>query len=264
VLLQAGGEVGTLLPVGREFNRAQKGVVAWAEGDDNMGPSTWKRLTALGLLAAILAVVVLEIVARRQARNSRQLVLERSANELEAILTQLRTQAGTPPNGRPHTMPAETRDALAKARHRFDLWMAENVVRGWTTRTEIVTWFGKYPQNLDRPRRDGILTMEHLLYGDRTYSGMMAVFDFDPVTSILQDWQLSYCECGYCPPILASDGQWRLEGKMLAGRIGPSREGPDLLLLPRLVPRDQVLRVRLANWAPELEYIDQVWLGVVP
>ncbi len=92
----------------------------------------------------------------------------------------------------------------------------------------------------------------------------MVVFDFDPETGILQDWQISDWICGYCPHILASDGEWRLEGKMLAGRVGATREGPDTLLLPRLVPRGQALRIRLANWAPEIEYIDQVQLGVVP
>ncbi len=92
----------------------------------------------------------------------------------------------------------------------------------------------------------------------------MVVFDFDPETGILQDWQISDWICGYCPHVLASDGEWRLEGKMLAGRVGATREGPDTLLLPRLVPRGQALRIRLANWAPEMEYIDQVQLGVVP
>jgi hypothetical protein len=223
----------------------------WAEGDSNMSPRTLKRLTVLGLLVASLAVVAWEIVAwRQQARNSMQLATERSSDELKAILTRFRTP--------------ESGEALGEAWHSFESWMAKIAVRSRTTRADIVACFGKNQQDLDRPPRDGIQTMEYLLYGDGVVQGEYVVFDFDPETGILQDWHTSSWICGFCPHILASDGQWRLEGKMLAGRVGPSREGPDTLLLPRLVPRDQALRIRLANWAPEMEYIDQVQLGVVP
>ena len=42
----------------------------------------------------------------------------------------------------------------------------------------------------------------------------------------------------------------------------PRRAG--YLAVAALVRTDQSLRIRLANWAPEMEYIDQVRLGVVP
>ena len=111
--------------------------------------------------------------------------------------------------------------------------MAKNVVRCRTgTRADIVACFGKYPQDLDRPPRDGIQTVEYLLY-NWSSSGAMVVFDFDPETGILQDWQISDWICGYCPHILASDGDWRLEGKN-ARRASReySRRAVDTLLLP--------------------------------
>src|SRR5262249_38139757 len=142
-------------------------------------------------------------------------------------------------------------------------WMAKNVIRGRTTEADIVARFGNDFFNLDRPERDSIRTITYHIYGD-SYDGGSVVFDFDSRTRVLQDWHASYWICGFCPPVLAHDGRWRLEGKMLAGRIGADREGPDTLLLPRLLPQNQRLSIRLANWAPEMEYLDQLQLGVVP
>jgi hypothetical protein len=204
-----------------------------------------KRLAVLCLLAASLAVIAWGIVTWRQTRTSKEQPTEQSAEELKPILDELR------PSG------------SAEVLQRFENWMAKNVVRGRTTETDIVAHFGKDFNNLDRPKRDRIRTISYHLYGD-DYWGGSVVFDFDSRTGLLQDWQTSFWICGFCPHILANDGQWRLEGKMLAGRIGSRREGPDTLLLPRLVPQNQRLRVRLANWAPETEYLDQVQLGVVP
>jgi hypothetical protein len=141
--------------------------------------------------------------------------------------------------------------------------MAKNVGRGQTTEADIFASFGKEYHDLDRPTRDGIRTISYFLYGDEYYGGNV-VFDFDSRTGILRDWQTSCWICGFCPHILSNDGRWRLEGKMLAGRIGAHREGPDTLLLPRLVPQNERLQVRLANWAPEVEYLDHLQLGVVP
>src|SRR5262249_26078431 len=141
------------------------------------------------------------------------------------------------------------------ALERFERWMAKNVVRGRTTEREIVAHFGKTFSNLDRPKRDDIRTITYDLYGD-WFDGGCVAFDFDSRSGILQDWHISCWICGFCPHILANDGRWRLEGKMLANRIGVDREGPDTLLLPRLVPQNQRLTIRLANWAPETEYFD--------
>jgi hypothetical protein len=190
----------------------------------------------------------LGIALWRRARTSNPPALVRRADELKTILTRLRSANGDA--------------ALEEPWHSFERWMAANVARGRTGRADVVAWFGKPDRDLDRPPRDGVQTFEYLLCGDPT-NGTWVAFDCDPKTGIVQDWQTSSSICGFCPHILASDGRWRLEGKMLAGRIGPSRAGPDTLLLPRLVPRDQVLRIRLANWAPELEYIENVQLGII-
>jgi len=64
--------------------------------------------------------------------------------------------------------------------------------------------------------------------------------------------------------VFSYDDRWRLEGKLLAGCVGPCREGADALLLSRLVGRQGRLRVRVSNLAPEVEYIDQVQLGSIP
>jgi hypothetical protein len=201
------------------------------------------------------------VLAWRQARIDRQLALERSAAELKPILDELRTSSSV------------------EAFQPFEDWMARNVVRGRTTEEDIIFCFGKDSLNLDRPKRDAIRTIEFPL--DKRISlkyrrpeavqpiefnvgDYFVVFDFDSQTGILEDWQISFGVCGYCPHVFANDGQWRLEGKMLAGRIGLAREGPDTLLLPRLVRQNHRLRIRLANWAPEVEYLDQVQLGVVP
>jgi hypothetical protein len=142
--------------------------------------------------------------------------------------------------------------------------MASNVVRGRTTEADIVSYFGRDFHNLDRPPRDGIRTIEYHLYGNNWTFDQFVAFDFDSRSGILLDSHTPSTVCGFCPHVLADDGRWRLEGKMLAGRMGRDREGSDTLLLPRLVPQNRRLGVRLANWAPETEYIDQMQLGVVP
>jgi hypothetical protein len=208
---------------------------------------TLKRLTALSLLIVGLAAITWGAVAWQQARADRT-EFGRRAEELQQILHELRS--------------AES----GQASRRLDGWMAENLIRGQTTEAEVRAYFSGLSEdfeNLDRPPRDGVLTIQFRLWGN-WQNGENLVFDFDSRTGILQDWHTSGWICGFCPHVLADDGRWRLEGKMLAGRIGAHREGPDTLLLPRLVPRGRRLGVRLANWAPETEHIDQVQLGVVP
>jgi hypothetical protein len=154
--------------------------------------------------------------------------------------------------------------AVDEAWQKLEGWMASNVVRGRTTEADIALCFGKDFHSLDRPPRDDIRTIEYHLYGNNWTFDSYVVFDFDSRTGSLQDWHTPTSICGFCPHVLADDGQWRLEGKMLAGRIGRDHDGSDTLLLPRLVPQNRRLGVRLANWAPETDYIDQVQLGVVP
>jgi hypothetical protein len=206
-----------------------------------------KRLTVLSLLVATFAATAWWLIALYVAIMNRQLTFERSAAELRAILAELRETGSS------------------EAEQKFDEWMAINIVRGRTTKADIIAWFGSENLDLDRPERDEVQTIQYRLHGEwRWGSGAHIFFDFDPTTGLLRDWSKSSWICGFCPHILAHDGQWRLEGKMLAGRIGSSREGPDTLLLPRLRPQNRRLRIRLANWAPETEYLDRVQLGAVP
>jgi hypothetical protein len=210
---------------------------------------TSKRLLILGLLMVCFAAGAWWIIAWQQVRTERKQALERSAEELKAILAELRDP--------------KSDNSWHSAWEAFEAWMANNVVRGRTTKAEVLLCFGREPLDLDRPERDEVRTITYCLYGNWQIGGYL-VFDFDPPTTILQDWHTYSAVCGFCPHILAHDGRWRLEGKMLAGRIGLSREGSDTLLLPRLVPQNRRFRIRLANWAPETEYLDQVQLGMVP
>jgi hypothetical protein len=218
-----------------------------------MSQRTLRRLTVLALLVLSLGVIGSGLlkISRYQEQVRRQQALERGADELRAILADLRAAW-------------DSGKAVDEAWQRFEGWMAGNVVRERTTEADIVLYFGRDFHSLDRPPRDGIRTIEYHLYGNNWTFDSYINFDIDSRSGILQDWDTLYAICGFCPHVLADDGRWRLEGKMLAGRLGRNREGPDTLLLPRLVPRDRRLVVRLANWAPETEYIDQVRLGVVP
>jgi hypothetical protein len=224
-----------------------------AAGDYAMSQRTLRRLTVLALLVLSLGVIGWGLlrIAQHQEQLRRQQAPERNAGELREILAELRA---TWDSGK----------AVDEAWQRFEGWMASNIVRGQTTQADIVLYFGRDFHSLDRPPRDGIQTIEYHLYGNNWTFDQYVAFDFDSRSGILQDWHTPVSICGFCPHVLADDGQWRLEGKMLAGRVGRDREGSDTLLLPRLVPQNQRLGVRLANWAPETEYIDQVQLGVVP
>lgn len=135
------------------------------------------------------------------------------------------------------------------------------LVKGSTTQAQVTRLFGRSFENLDRPERDAITSIEYVLGG--AGASVSIVLDFEGARPVLSDWSLSYAICGFCPHVYADDGSWRLEGKMLAGCIGAENEGADTLLLPRLKPQKGRLRVKLANLAPEVEYIDVVQLGVV-
>lgn len=146
----------------------------------------------------------------------------------------------------------------------FWAWVKTNLLPGRTTRAEVIETFGKPHVDLDRPRRDGIVTVQYNLQrlGVNAWEEYL-VFDFDRRGRLVKSFSFSFGICGFCPHVYAHDGHWRLEGKMLAGCVGRPREGEDTLLLPRLVPQKGLLRVRLSNLAPEMEYVDRVQLGRV-
>jgi hypothetical protein len=146
----------------------------------------------------------------------------------------------------------------------LDAWLRRALHKGHTTQSEIVALFGPHYLNLDRPERDGLISNEYWLDDYGEFAGFGYAFHFDAKTKRLSSWgYVGLGVCGFCPHVFAGDGQWRLEGKMLAGRIGVSQEGSDTLLLPRLKARDGRLLVKLVNLAPEVEFLDQVQLGAV-
>lgn len=146
-------------------------------------------------------------------------------------------------------------------RQSLKTWLAKTVIEGRTTKDEIVGIFGKRFRDLDRPKRDSIISIQYAVggYGNET----QLQFDLNPKAGVVTDWSLGHAICGFCPHVFADDGRWRLEGKMLAGCVGLPREGNDVLLLPRLQMHEGRLSVKMSNLAAELDYIDSVQLGAV-
>jgi hypothetical protein len=139
--------------------------------------------------------------------------------------------------------------------------------------SQVVAILGKRYKNLDRPARDGIRTIEYDLadLGIRSRKwgkDEWVILDFDVRTNRLLKKgtrELTFAICGFCPHVFVADTVgWRLEGKMLPGCVGAAAEGTDTLLLPRATVLDGSVRVRLANLAPEIEYLDEALLGAVP
>ena len=160
-------------------------------------------------------------------------------------------------------------------RESADQWMKANLIPGETTKAEVFELLGdpakqktKIPRgahDLDRPERDQVESIQYVLwYGDRVNWGALNI-DFDRDSGKLVNFGIGSCVCGFCPHVLAHDGdRWRLEGKMLAGCVGAENEGNDLLVLPRLkVSTEGIARVRLANWAPEVEELREPRLFAV-
>lgn len=141
-------------------------------------------------------------------------------------------------------------------------WMEKHTAIGVMTGRQLCVLFGAESMNLDRPERDQIETIQFEIGGDKA-NLVYIVCDLDPATQTLLRWQISRAICGFCPHVLAHDGRWRLEGKMLAGRVGAHRAGVDTLVLPRLTAGRDGLAIQIANWAPEIEHIDEVRLGTV-
>jgi hypothetical protein len=113
-----------------------------------------------------------------------------------------------------------------------------------------------------------VYDLEHDLGIPRRFVGLeryvFFTFDRNRVLTTTGAMMPSLAICGFCPHVYSHDGAWRLEGKLLAGCVDARREGVDSLLLPRAAARDGHVRVKLANLAPEVEYIDEVLLCAVP
>jgi hypothetical protein len=172
--------------------------------------------------------------------------------------------ATAPEPGIPDVAHAAIRQTYPRDEEAFWKWLEKTIVPRRTTRAEVIEWLGEPHFNLDRPRRDGIVTVQYSLrrLGVNAWTDNL-IFDFDRHGRVVQHYAPSLAICGFCPHVYADDGRWRLEGKVLAGCVGREREGEDALLLPRLVPQKGLLRVRLSNLAAEVEYLDRVQLGRV-
>jgi hypothetical protein len=152
----------------------------------------------------------------------------------------------------------------------FHKWVKTAFVPGRTRYDEVVAILGK-PQNLDRPARDGEIVITYDLAQDLGIPprwigrNQFVMFYFDRWGVLTGTGAVpALIICGFCPHVYTDDGAWRLEGKLLAGRVGAQREGVDTLLLPRAARREGRVRVKLSNLAPEVEFIDHVMLGAVP
>jgi hypothetical protein len=148
----------------------------------------------------------------------------------------------------------------------FGKWLKRALPIGRIRYNQVIAILGDHYINLDRPLRDGVITIEYNLADLRVSSLPVTylVLDFDADTRVLlRRYYADLGICGFCPHVFVDDGRWRLEGKLLAGCVGAARENVDALVLPRLTSRGNSLRVRLVNLAPEIEFLDQVALGSV-
>lgn len=149
-------------------------------------------------------------------------------------------------------------------------WVEKRLKNGETTLDEAVRIFGDPMDkeasngisNLDRPDRDKLISLQFPIPNYHLYTHL--VLHFDPDSKKLIETEVSYAICGFCPHVYAFDGNWRLEGKMLAGCIGSENSGTDTLLLPRLRAENGALRIKVANLAPEIEFVRDLKLASIP
>ncbi len=149
-------------------------------------------------------------------------------------------------------------------------WLGKHLTNGMTTKQQVLDLFGLpgrnseiQPGQLDRPKRDGVKTIQYRLWEHDPVNWGYLVLHIDAKTDVLETWEISHSVCGFCPHTFAFDGDWRLEGKMLAGCVGADRAGTDTLILPRLKPTDGSLLVRLSNLAPEIDHVSDMSLAAV-
>jgi hypothetical protein len=209
-------------------------------------------------------------------------VMQQTVQRLEGVAQQRETELAQKKKELQFLL-ADLKNGKPAAEAHLRAWMNDNVPAGKATLEEVRQLFGDNYVNLDRPDRDDVLTMQ---YSVDDVGGKKLILDFtepkphDPQADLFVRYFPGLAEvykkdarlhgisfgqsiCGFCPHILVDDGNWRLEGKMLAGAIGAGRESDDTLVLPRAQARNGKVKLRLANWAPEVEQIDQVQLGVV-
>src|SRR3954468_22778200 len=90
----------------------------------------------------------------------------------------------------------------------FQRWAAANLLVRRTTQEEVVAIFGPDYVNLDRPRRDGIITLQYPVRKLKINAPAdYLLFDFDSRNRVLNDdMSLSSWVCGFCPHVFADDG----------------------------------------------------------
>lgn len=148
----------------------------------------------------------------------------------------------------------------------FEKFLKSRWTEKETTLSETVELLGKPHLDLDRPKQDQVKAVQWGLNGPPGGLDVVTLHaDFEPKPPHqLVKYGLGRAICGFCPHILSLDesDQWRLEGKMLAGRIGQEKIGSDILILPRLGSGEEI-SVQIANIAPETEFISQVEIAKV-
>lgn len=177
---------------------------------------------------------------------------------------------------------ADMKQGKPGAEQNYHFWLDRNLTPGQSTLSDVERLLGARHFNLDRPDRDNVLTIQYSL---DDIAGKKLVLDFtrqpqrensllrglivptDPQAAtswvLEKKWEFAFHLCGYCPHILVDKDGWQLDGKMLPGAIGVGRERTDTLVLPRAKMRHGSVNIKLANWAPEIEHLDQAELGVV-
>jgi hypothetical protein len=181
------------------------------------------------------------------------------------------------------TLLAEMKQGTPGSERECRAWLHDNLTPGQTTLADVERIFGNSYLDLDRPDRDNVVTVQYSL--DEVH-GKKLVLDFSreksprtpifgepflapgsstPHNSLVLEKppEIQLWICGYCPHVLVNSNGWHLDGKMLAGAIGASRERSDTLPLPRAKIDQGAIKVKLANWAPEIEYLEQMELGFI-
>jgi hypothetical protein len=223
------------------------------------------------VIILILSLTAAAIGCQRSAETPRDDKTSRQIDDLTRKIDELKQ------------LLAEMKQNTPAADAAFRNWLATCLIPGKTTLDEVKSVLGTSYFNLDRPERDSVLTIQYSL---DDLAGKKLILDFTKLQApelsmtkglllprdrplIDTQWtlekkpEIGFFFCGYCPHILVDAGGWRLEGKMLPGAVGASRARSDVLVLPRALPKDGKVNIKLANWAPEMEHLDRIELGMV-